>query len=250
MADGVGPGQHIATVATAPIGLALTSWSYVWRVTPIHRREAEGSLDADAPPPLPSGVSHDDVQTPEHGSGPLFRRTYTGVIRSAELDARALIEKLANDPNRVTPLALARFKKTHGEPWKMRVGDEFQIRMPAPWDGPVRTIETTPESFRFATLEGHLEAGQIEWRASDRDGDVVFEVESRSRAGDPFSAFLHDHLPMAKEVQLHMWTSVVEHVAKVSGGRLTGGVSVETRRVDPRAFEGSNGSGSSAEARG
>ena len=249
MADGVGPWQHLATVATAPIGVALTSWSYIWRVTPIHRRELDGSRGDDAPPPLPGDVSHEKVQRPEDGSGPLFRRTYTGVFRDAELDARGLIEKVASDPNSVTPLALARFKKTHGEPWKMRVGDEFQIRMPAPWDGPVRTIETTPESFRFATLEGHLEAGQIEWRASDRDGDVVFQVESRSRAGDPLSAFLHDHLPMAKEIQLHMWTSVVEHVAGASGGRLTGGVSVETRRVDPREYEGQNG-GSSAEAPG
>ena len=236
MADGVGLGQHLATVATAPVGVALTAWSYIWRVTAIHRREVDGSLAEDAPPPLPRDVSHEEVQTPEDGSGPLFRRIYTGVIRDADLDARALIEKLASDPNSVTPLALARFKKTRGEPWKMGVGDEFQIRMPAPWDGPVRTIEKTPQSFRFATLAGHLEAGQIEWRASERDGDLIFQVESRSRAGDPFSAFLHDHLPMAKEVQLHMWTSVVERVAKASGGKLTGGVSVDTRRVDPGAF--------------
>jgi hypothetical protein len=47
---------------------------------------------------------------------------------------------------------------------------------------------------------------------------------------------MHDRLLMAKEVQLHMWTSVVEQVADESGGRLVGGVDIETRRVDPDAF--------------
>jgi hypothetical protein len=233
----IGPTRRLAAVATAPVGAALTSWSYIWRITPIHRRLLEGSLDEDAPPPLPDGAARDDVQLPEDGSGPLFRRVYTGVFRKPSLDAAKLIERLSEDPNRVVPLALARFKKTHGEDWRMRVGDEFLVRMPGPWDGPVRTVEVTDTSFRFATLEGHLEAGQIEWRAQDRDGDLVFQVESRSRAGDRFSAVLHDHFPMAREVQLHMWTSVVEHVGRESGGQLTGGVDVETRRVEADAWE-------------
>jgi hypothetical protein len=37
---------------------------------------------------------------------------------------------------------------------------------------------------------------------------------------------------MAKEVQLHMWTSVCERVARRAGGRLDGGVSIETRRAE------------------
>jgi hypothetical protein len=41
---------------------------------------------------------------------------------------------------------------------------------------------------------------------------------------------------MAKEVQLHMWTSVIEKVAKQCGGALEGGVDVHTRRVDGDAF--------------
>ena len=47
----------------------------------------------------------------------------------------------------------------------MEVGDEYVVRMPGPWDGPVRVVEVTPTSFRLATLDGHLEAGQIEFRA-------------------------------------------------------------------------------------
>jgi hypothetical protein len=216
--------------------VALTSWSYIWRITPVHRHDVEGSAPEDTPPPLPPHVSHDDVQLPDDGAGPLFRRTYTGVVLEPSLRAAELIEALGNDPNRVAPLALARFRKTRGEKWRLQVGDEFQIRMPGPWDGPVRTVEVVPRSFRFVTLAGHLEAGQIEWRARDEEDRLVFQVESRSRAGDRLSALLHDRARMAKEVQLHMWTSVVEHVAKEAGGRLLDGVSVETRRVDPAAF--------------
>ena len=237
MATRIGPGRRLAAVVTAPVGATLTSWSYIWRITPIHRQETEGALDDDAPPPLPPGVAHEDVQRPEDGAGPLFRRTYTGVVRDASMSAADLIRRLGEDPNRVVPLSLARFTKSHGEEWRMRAGDEFLIRMPGPWDGPVRVVEVTDTSFRVATLDRHLEAGQIEWRAFEEDDRLVFQIESRSRAGDRVSALLHDHFPMAKEIQLHMWTSVVEHVAKESGGRLSGGVRVETRRVEADAFD-------------
>ena len=60
---------------------------------------------------------------------------------------------------------------------------------------------------------------------------LVFEVESWARAGDRMSALLHGRLRMAKEVQLHMWTSVVESVGQLVGGRLTGGIAIDTRYV-------------------
>jgi hypothetical protein len=228
--------QRVGAVLTAPFGSALTSWSYIWRITPIHRRELEGSVEDDGPPPLPEDVSHDGVLLPEEGSGPLFHRIYTGVIEDARSGPAELIDHLAGDPNRVVPLALARFKKTSGPEWRLQEGDEFLVRMLGPWDGPVRAVQVTPTSFRFATLAGHLEAGQIEWRAREEGGRLVFQVVSWARSGDRLSAIMHDRLLMAKEVQLHMWTSVVEHAALETGGRLVGGVDIETRRVDPDAF--------------
>ena len=48
----------------------------------------------------------------------------------------------------------------------MRVGDEFTIRIPGPWDGPVRAVEVDATSFGFVTLEGHLEAGRIRFGAA------------------------------------------------------------------------------------
>ena len=99
-------------------------------------------------------------------------------------------------------------------------------------DGPIRVIDVSPRSFRFMTLDGHLEAGQIEWRATQEGDAIVFGVESWARSGDRLSAVLHDRLRMAKEVQLHMWSSVIEKAVKRTGGRLERGIEIETRRVD------------------
>lgn len=228
MAQATDTRPRLLTAARWPLGVAYTSWSYVWRTTPMHRREVDGSPERDAPPPVPDGVSQAAVQRPEDGAGPLLHRLYTGRFRDARLSAADLIGRLAADPNRVAPGEFTRFIKTRGEERGMQPGDEYLVRMPGPWDGPIRCVETTPTSFRFATLDGHLEAGQIEWRA--HDGDLLtFQIQSWASAGDRLSAFMHHRLRMAKEVQLHMWTSVVESIPEVAGGRLTGGIDIETR---------------------
>jgi hypothetical protein len=49
---------------------------------------------------------------------------------------------------------------------------------------------------------------------------------------------MHHRLRMAKEVQLHMWTSVLERVARRYGGRRQGPLELETRVVAPRAIRG------------
>ena len=61
---------------------------------------------------------------------------------------------------------------------------------------------------------------------------MVFGIESWARSGDRFSHVLHNKLRMAKEVQLHMWTSVVERAARLAGGRLARGIDIDTRRVE------------------
>jgi Domain of unknown function (DUF1990) len=225
--------RRLATAATWPAGVLLTSWFYVWRTTPIHRREFDGTPERDLPPPLPPGVPAEEIQLPRDGSGPVFHRVYTGRVLDSSHGPEALIAEIARNPNRVAPITLARFHRTAGDPGRIVVGDEFRVRMPGPWDGPIRAIKATPASFRFATLDGHLEAGQIEWRAHEDDGVVVFQIESWARAGDRLSAIMHDRLRMAKEVQLHMWTSVVEQVTRLAGGRLECGVDIETHRIDP-----------------
>jgi hypothetical protein len=228
--------RRLLIAARWPFGLALTAWSYMWRTTAIHRAERDGAWPADGPPPVDAAVDMAGVQRPEDGSGPLFRRRYTARVSGAGMAASELMRRLQADPNVVAPGRVATFEKTHGDEGRLRVGDEFVVRMPGPWNGPIRVAEVTPRSFRLLTLAGHLEAGQIEWRARDEDGCLVFEIESWARGGDRLSHLLHDKLRMAKEVQLYMWTSVLARVASYVGGQLAGGLSIDTRRAElPRA---------------
>jgi Domain of unknown function (DUF1990) len=228
--------RRLATAARWPAGIALTSWRYMWRTTPLHRSEREGTPAQDSPPPLPPDVPADGIQWPVDGAGPLFHRTYTARIREAGRSPRELMATLAGDPDRAAPGEFATFLKSSGDEGCMRVGDEFVVRMAGPWDGPVRVVDVTDMSFRMVTLAGHLEAGQIEFSTGrDDDGLLLFRIESWARSGDRLSNLLYDHLRMAKEIQLHMWTSFLERVAQLAEGRLTGGITIETRRVEEAA---------------
>jgi Domain of unknown function (DUF1990) len=223
--------RRFSTAARWPVGIALTSWHYMWRTTPIHRSEEKAGDDDVQPPPLPDDVERNEIQTIEDGAGPLFHRLYRTKIRNAKCSSEKLMEQISADPNVVAPTEFARFFKVAGADLRIGVGDEFTVRMPGPWDGPVRVVDVSPVSFRLATLEGHLEAGQIEFRAYEQD-DLVFEIESWARSGDRLSSLLFDRFRIAKEVQLHMWLSVLERVTRLAGGTRAGLNSIETRRLD------------------
>jgi hypothetical protein len=196
------------------------------------RHEVPGSPTEDLPPELPRAGTGDSVQTPEDGVGPLFHRRYRVRIGDAELAPAQVMQRVAADPNCVAPSEFASFHRLEGG-GPMRVDDDWVVRMPGPWDGPVRVVDVSSTSFRLATLRRHLEAGQIEFRCrQDHDGSLCFEIESWARSGDRLSNLLYHHLRMAKEIQLHMWISVLERVVELAGGRRLGRLEIETRRVD------------------
>ena len=85
----------------------------------------------------------------------------------------------------------------------------------------------------LATLDGHLEAGRIRFSARDlAPGRLEIRIEAWARGGDRVSNLLFDRVPVNKEVQLHMWTSVLERLMEISGGRRDGRLDITTRRVD------------------
>src|ERR671920_616054 len=112
----------------------------------------------DAPPPLKPG---EELQPPEAGAGPLFHRVYRTRIRATALSPERVIAEMTSDLDRVAPTEFASFNKVLGSEGAMAVGDEYVVRMPGPWDGPVRVVEVSADAFRLATLRSHLEAGQI-----------------------------------------------------------------------------------------
>jgi hypothetical protein len=213
-----------------PIGMALVSWRYLWRTTALHRWEGEGG-DADYPPELPPAVVDDAVQRVADGVGPLLHRRYRVRIRGSRCTPEELMRTFVGDLNAVVPSEVAFFRQLRGADGPPEVGDDYLVRMPGPWDGPVRVIRTDANSLRLATLRGHLEAGQIEFRAR-RDGDgLTFEIESWARAGDWLSHIAYNYLRLAKEIQLNMWTHCCLRTCKIAGGRPDGGVWITTHRV-------------------
>lgn len=211
--------------------MGLAAWRYMWRTTPVHRHDMT-SRNGAGTPALPAGADDDSLQRMDDGVGPVFHRRYRTWICGARRTPRDVMARIAENPNRASPIEVALFRKTRGAQGRLEVGDEYVIRMPGPWDGPVRVVDRTPTSFRFATMRGHLEAGQIEFRL-DQEGDhLVFDIESWARSGDHMSYFLYDRVHVAKELQLHMWTHFNERVARLAGGRMTGGVDIGTRRED------------------
>jgi uncharacterized protein (UPF0548 family) len=148
-----------------------------------------------------------------------------------------LMARLFEDLDRVAPSEFATFQKL-GDDERLGVGDDYLVRMPGPWDGPVRVAAAGPTHFRFATLEGHLEAGQIEFRVHADHRSLHFEIESWARNGDRLSDLLYTRLRISKEVQLHMWSSVLRKVVALADGRMEGGIVVTTRRVAPRLLPG------------
>jgi hypothetical protein len=229
--------QRLATASRWPMGVALTSWRYLWRTTPLHRDEVEGSLEADSPPPLPAELERAEIQMPKSGAGPLFHRLYRVRIRGSGLSAVELVRRVAAEPDSVAPSEFATFRKLNGSDGRMQVNDEYVVRMAGPWDGPVRVVKREDTMFRLVTLEGHLEAGQIEFRAHQEDDLVVFEIESWARSKDRLTDVLYDRLRMSKEVQLHMWTSTLERIVKLSGGSRSGGIEIHTRKVGATALD-------------
>ena len=214
-----------------PLGLALVSWRYMWRTTPLHRSEETGSA-ADLPRPASQDTDPGDRrQGLAAGAGPLLHRYYAARIVRSSMGPPELMDTVAANLNRASP-EMAVFRHTRGRPGQLRQGDELVVRMPGPWDGPVRVVHRDPASFRLATLEGHLEAGEIEFRAaSDGDG-LHFEIESWARAGDRLADLLYNRLRLAKEIQLNMWSHFCVRAAALAGGRLSGGVTIRTRSVD------------------
>jgi hypothetical protein len=229
--------QRFATASRWPVGVALTSWRYLWRTTPLHRDEVEGNLEADFPPPLPAKLRRDEIQTPEDGAGPLFHRRYRVRIRDGDYSADELVRRVAAEPDSVAPSEFATFRKLDGSGGRMQVNDEYIVRMAGPWDGPVRVAKREDAMFRLVTLEGHLEAGQIEFRAYEEGDLVVFEIESWARSKDRLTDVLYDRLRMSKEVQLHMWTSTLERIVKLSGGSRSGGIEIHTRKVGATSLD-------------
>lgn len=234
--------RRVGTLLRLPVGILLVSWQYFWRITALHRSETTGDA-SDLPPPLPPEVVDERTKRLYDGVGPMFHRRFRVRIAQPRMSAEELLSTAAVNLDRLAPWTVAVFVKTRGEKGELRVGDEYRVQMPGPWDGPVRVVHRDATSFRFVTLRGHLEAGQIAFHAREAgEGMLEFEVEAWSRAGDRLAALLYSRLKVAKEIQFNMWVYFCLKAAELSGGRPSGGVMIETRGIPAEICREADGS--------
>lgn len=223
--------RWLTMVARWTLGVLLVSWRYLWATTPLHRSVETGD-NSDLPPVIPEQLMDDRSQPVESGVGPLFRRLFAVEIQGASSTAEELIDIIAADLNHAVPSEVTTVERISGVPGKLVLGDEIVVRIPGPWDGPVRVVHRTRTSFRLATLAGHLEAGQIEFRARPSGSQLRFEIEAWARPSNRLVHLLYSRLQFAKEIQLNMWVRFCRTAARIAGGRARGGVTIHTRVVD------------------
>jgi uncharacterized protein (UPF0548 family) len=177
------------------------------------------------------------VQLLSDGVGPLFHRHYYADIEKPRLSKTELIQAIVGDINHCCPTEMANFEKTKGSENRLAVGDEFFIHLTGPWNGPIRVIESKPTSFSFITLEGHLEAGEIQFRVVDhptRRDAYRFEIRSWSRSKDKVVDFAYDKVPLVKTAQAQMWIYFCKQVVDLSGGDVLGEIQVVTEETEYR----------------
>ena len=228
------PRPVFLTTAALAAGAALGGW--LWRRWgyPVREESRDVAHAPEAPPtarPEPPGRA--PIQDEAEGTGPRFHRRYRVDVAASTKSPRELVACIAADVQRYVPDELATFHKTVGAPGRLDVGDEFDIRIRSPWDGPVRVVEAGPAAFTLATLDGHLEAGKIQFRAESHPteaGALRFTIESWARSRDAAVDLAYDKLAVAKEAQQAMWTFFCERVAEDCGGRRLGEIDVLTER--------------------
>jgi hypothetical protein len=201
--------------------MGITTARYLTHRVPLYRRNRRPGCEVETPDlqrELPGDPS--TVQRADEGVGPLYHRRYEIAFVDADLGCEEIIQHLREDPNTATPTEVSRFERVGDDTDRpLDVGDEMVVRLPGPWNGPVRVIEATTTSFRLATLKGHMEAGEISFTASENErGWTVFAIESWARCGDELFDLLYHRLAIARELQLHMWAHFCESVVRIAGG--------------------------------
>jgi hypothetical protein len=214
------PGRRARLLGRWGLSLAVATVRYLLHRVPLYRRNRRHIAEPQ-PPDLTRSLPGDPatVQRAADGIGPLYHRRYDIAFTDAALGPIDLMRELRSDLNRASPTEFSVFEPVHIAGEAIAVGDELVVRLPGPWDGPVRVVEVTDAALRLATLTGHMEAGEITFRTMINDrGWVVFEIESWARSGDRLFHWLYDRLPVARELQLHMWSEFCQRVVDLAGG--------------------------------
>ncbi|MBX3064012.1 MAG: DUF1990 family protein [Anaerolineae bacterium] len=219
-------------------GIAAVSAWYLWRrwSLPLQVDEQEMVASGGTLGELPAGILAGEVplQLLKQGHGPLYVRSYQVDICHPQKTSQQIVEAMIADINQFVPKELASFEKTKGILNKLEVGDEFFVHIAGPWDGPVRVIACGETSFAFATLENHLEAGEIRFSAEphpDRSDTIRFRIQSWARSSNAVTDLFYRVVGLSKFMQTTMWAQFCKRVVEQSGGELLDKINVMTHSV-------------------
>lgn len=226
------PWRALGRWARWPAGMALAVARYLASAGTVRRSSETRNV---APPEPKEADNAAGLQRMDGGVGAAYERVYRVTIVGSDLNPEQLLDRVATDFNRVSPTEVAEFVTTGTQDGNGTPGQQYRIRMPGPWDAGVRVLDRGATSLRLATLEGHMEAGEIEFRTAPgeglgRGGAVVFEIRSVARSGDRGFQLLYSLLSLGKRMQEYMWVQVCGQVATIAGGRCHGPVTVHTIR--------------------
>ncbi|WP_412067800.1 DUF1990 family protein [Rubrivirga sp. IMCC43871] len=223
-----------ALAAAAGIAAGGAAGLAAWRRWGFRVRDDEREVAHVPDPPVADTPDGDrPIQPEEAGVGARFHRRYAVDVAESTRTPEALVAEIGRDIQAFVPDELAVFEKVKGAPERLAVGDEYDITIRSPWDGPVRVVEAEPTRFTLATLDGHMEAGQIRFEAHEhpsRPGALAFSIESWARSRDDVVDFVYDELGLAKKAQRAMWTFFCERVAEACGGHVIDEIRVLTER--------------------
>lgn len=160
-------------------------------------------------------------QLPTEGIGSLKRKRFWADIAACAYTPETLFALFRTRFNDMTPV----FVEAEPEPGS---SDEIQegqtITLALPLRGHVQVRVTGLEARRVTliTLVGHPLAGAVRFLCETRGAGVRFQVEVYERAANVID--LIAMRAVGDRLQDHTWTTVVENVVELSGGRANGGV--------------------------
>lgn len=229
--------RWLVAVAIA-LPVAGIIWFFVqrWKLLVVRETEVDVPVTRSSPiaPNTDAASDKSSAQPAQSGEGDFYNRTYQVDIKASKLTKEELIQSIIHDINDFTPQEMAHFEKTEGAENTFKIGDEFVVRISGPWNGPVRLVDLQPDSFSFETLQGHLEAGKIQFIALEHpedEGVIRFEIRSWARSSNKITDFFYRILGISKFSQTRMWTFFCDKVVEKSGGERVGVINVMTHKA-------------------
>jgi hypothetical protein len=160
------------------------------------------------------------LQLPGTGFGQIFGRSFTTGLMSPSKSSREIMSALRRNINQFSTIraplgklnpADSSFTCVSGPDCsEITVGNIYQVDGPL-WINPyVMTTEATESLVEFTTMQGHPEAGVIQFSAQDFEAGTVFSINSQGQAATMLNYALY--LTAGYDIQTRIWTNFVRNV--------------------------------------